>query len=80
MGFDILEISSGFTSIATDDIRRLFERVQRAGLKAKPEARIQFGTGGATTPEELAQEGTTRDVGYAIDLTHRCLDAGAYIS
>ena len=78
LGFDILEISSGFVSIPTDDILRLVERVQRAGLKAKPEVGIQFGAGGATTPEELEQEGT-RDVGYAIDLAQRCLDAGAYM-
>ena len=57
---------------------RLVERVQRAGLKAKPEVGIQFGAGGATTPQELEQEGT-RDVGYAIDLARRCLDAGAYM-
>lgn len=78
VGFDILEISSGFISIPTDDILRLVDRVQRAGLKAKPEVGIQFGAGGATTPDELAQEGT-RDVGYAIDLARRCLDAGAYM-
>src|SRR6185437_11398954 len=67
LGFDILEISAGFISIPTDDILRLVERVQRAGLRAKPEVGIQFGAGGATTPAELEQEGT-RDVGYAIDL------------
>jgi phosphosulfolactate synthase (CoM biosynthesis protein A) len=78
MGFDILEISAGFISIPTDDILRLVERVQQAGLKAKPEVGIQFGAGGATTPEELAQEGT-RDVGFAIDLARRCLAAGAYM-
>ena len=78
IGFDILEISAGFISMATDDFVRLVERVQRAGLKAKPEVGIQFGAGGATTPEELEQEGT-RDVSYAIDLAKRCLDAGAYM-
>jgi phosphosulfolactate synthase (CoM biosynthesis protein A) len=78
IGFDILEISAGFISIPTDDFVRLTERVQRAGLKAKPEVGIQFGAGGATTPEELEQEGT-RDVSYAIDLAKRCLDAGAYM-
>ena len=78
MGFDILEISAGFISIPTDDTLRLVDRVQRAGLKAKPEVGIQFGAGGATTPEELEQEGT-RDVSYAIDLARRCLDAGAYM-
>ena len=78
VGFDILEVSAGFISIPTDDILRLVERVESAGLKAKPEVGIQFGAGGATTPEELEQEGT-RDVGFAIDLARRCLDAGAYM-
>jgi phosphosulfolactate synthase (CoM biosynthesis protein A) len=78
LGFDILEVSAGFISIPSDDILRLVERVQRAGLKAKPEVGIQFGAGGATTPGELAQEGT-RDVGFAIDLARRCLDVGAYM-
>jgi phosphosulfolactate synthase (CoM biosynthesis protein A) len=78
VGFDILEISAGFVTIPTDDILRLVERVQAAGMRAKPEVGIQFGAGGATTPEELEQEGT-RDVGYAIDLARRCLDAGAYM-
>lgn len=78
LGFDILEVSAGFISIPSDDMLRLVERVQRAGLKAKPEVGIQFGAGGATMPAELEQEGT-RDVGYAIDLARRCLDAGAYM-
>jgi phosphosulfolactate synthase (CoM biosynthesis protein A) len=78
VGFDILEISAGFISIPTDDIVRLVERVQRAGLKAKPEVGIQFGAGGATTPAELEAEGT-RDVGTAIDVARRTLDAGAHM-
>jgi phosphosulfolactate synthase (CoM biosynthesis protein A) len=78
LGFDILEISAGFITIPTDDILRLVDRVQAAGMRAKPEVGIQFGAGGATTPAELEQEGT-RDVGYAIDLARRCLDAGAYM-
>jgi phosphosulfolactate synthase (CoM biosynthesis protein A) len=53
------------------------ERVQRAGLKAKPEVGIQFGAGGATTPDELAAEGT-HDVAWVIQLARRFLDAGAY--
>ena len=78
LGFDIVEISAGFISIPTDDILRLVDRVQRAGLKAKPEVGIQFGAGGATTPGELEQEGT-KDVGAAIDIARRALDAGAYM-
>jgi phosphosulfolactate synthase (CoM biosynthesis protein A) len=78
LGFDIVEISAGFISIPTDDILRLVDRVQRAGLKAKPEVGIQFGAGGATTPGELEQEGT-KDVGAAIEIARRALDAGAYM-
>ena len=77
VGFDILEISSGFITIPVDDLVRLTEKVQKAGLKAKPEVGIQFGAGGATSPEELEQEGT-QDVGWAIETARRCLDAGAY--
>jgi phosphosulfolactate synthase (CoM biosynthesis protein A) len=53
VGFDILEISSGFITIPNDDWLRLVEKAQNAGLKAKPEVGIQFGAGGASTAEEL---------------------------
>jgi phosphosulfolactate synthase (CoM biosynthesis protein A) len=76
VGFDILEISTGFITIPVDDWLRLVERVQQAGLKAKPEVGIQFGAGGATAAEELAAEGT-RDVEWAIGQARRFLDAGA---
>src|SRR5512137_1670580 len=48
LGFDIIEISSGFVTFPGDDWLRLVEKVQKAGLKAKPEVGIQFGAGGAT--------------------------------
>ncbi len=78
VGFDILEISSGFITIPVDDWLRLVEKVQRAGLKAKPEVGIQFGAGGATTAGELESEGT-RDVDWAIGQARKFLDAGAYM-
>jgi phosphosulfolactate synthase (CoM biosynthesis protein A) len=78
VGFDILEISSGFITIPVDDWLRLVEKVQQAGLKAKPEVGIQFGAGGATTAEELEAEGT-RDVEWAIGQARRFLEAGAYM-
>ncbi|MBI4336919.1 MAG: phosphosulfolactate synthase, partial [Chloroflexi bacterium] len=43
LGFDIIEISTGFITVPHDDVLRLIERVQKAGLKAKPEVGIQFG-------------------------------------
>lgn len=78
LGFDIIEISSGFITIPTDDWLRLVEKVQKAGLKAKPEVGIQFGAGGATSVEELALEGT-RDPEWAIVQARRFVDAGAYM-
>jgi phosphosulfolactate synthase (CoM biosynthesis protein A) len=78
LGFDIIEISSGFISIPTDDWLRLIEKVQKAGLRAKPEVGIQFGAGGATAAAELAAEGT-RDPEWAIQQAKRFVDAGAYM-
>ncbi len=78
IGFDIVEISSGFITIPTDDWLRLVEKVQEAGLKAKPEVGIQFGAGGATAAAELAAEGT-RDPAWGIVQAKQFLDAGAYM-
>jgi phosphosulfolactate synthase (CoM biosynthesis protein A) len=75
LGFDVVEISSGFISIPTEDLLRLVEKVQRAGLKAKPEVGIQFGAGGASTTAELEAEGT-RDVAWTISQAKRFLAAG----
>lgn len=78
LGFDIIEVSSGFITIPADDWLRLVEKVQKAGLKAKPEVGIQFGAGGATSAVELEAEGT-RDVEWAIQQARRFVDAGAYM-
>ncbi|HKC20072.1 MAG TPA: phosphosulfolactate synthase, partial [Candidatus Dormibacteraeota bacterium] len=78
VGFDIVEISTGFVTLPVDDIVRLTERVKKAGMLAKPEVGIQFGAGGATSVEELEAEGTS-DPGRAIEIARRCLDAGAYM-
>jgi phosphosulfolactate synthase (CoM biosynthesis protein A) len=78
LGFDIIEISSGFITIPTDDWLRLVEKVEKAGLKAKPEIGIQFGAGGASAVEELEAEGT-RDPEWAIAQAKRFLEAGAYM-
>lgn len=77
LGFDIIEISTGFISIPTDDWLRVIEEVQKAGLKAKPEIGVQFGAGGDGTAAEYEAEGI-QDVEYAIKQAKRFLDAGAY--
>lgn len=78
LGFDIIEISTGFITLPTDDWLRLIERVQRSGLKAKPEVGIQFGAGGASGMAELMAEGV-RDTDWAISQARRFLEAGAYM-
>jgi phosphosulfolactate synthase (CoM biosynthesis protein A) len=76
IGFDILKISSGFITIPGDDMLRLIEVVERAGLKPKPEIGVQFGAGGASTAEELETEGT-RDPEWVVSQIRRYIDAGA---
>lgn len=78
LGFDIIELSTGFISMPADDVVRLTEAVQRHGMLAKPEVGIQFGAGGASSVEALEAEGTN-DPGRAIEVARRCLDAGAYM-
>jgi phosphosulfolactate synthase (CoM biosynthesis protein A) len=78
VGFDIIEISAGFITLPTDDWQRLIERVQAAGLKAKPEVGIQFGAGGATSTQALEAEGT-QDPDWAIRQAQRFIEAGAYM-
>lgn len=78
LGFDIVELSAGFITVPTDTILRLIEKVQKAGMKAKPEVGIQFGAGGASRVSELESEGT-RDPEWAIIQTKKYLDSGAYM-
>lgn len=78
LGFDVIELSTGFISLPEDDLLRLVKKVVQMGLKAKPELGIQFGAGGATPAAELAAEGT-RDAPWVIKRARACLDAGAEI-
>jgi phosphosulfolactate synthase (CoM biosynthesis protein A) len=77
LGFDVIELSTGFISLPQDDLVRLVKRVVKMSLKAKPELGIQFGAGGATPAAELAAEGT-RDAGWVIKRARACLKAGAH--
>jgi phosphosulfolactate synthase (CoM biosynthesis protein A) len=78
IGFDIVEVSTGFITVPADDVLRLVEKVQKAGLKAKPELGIQFGAGGASAAAELESEGT-QDPQWAVLRAKRYLEAGAYM-
>jgi phosphosulfolactate synthase (CoM biosynthesis protein A) len=76
LGFDIVEISSGFVAMPADDLVALTQRVLEQGLKPKPEVGIQFGAGGASTTEAL--EATELRVARACVTTER--RGGSYSS
>ncbi|OKO89210.1 hypothetical protein PENSUB_13845 [Penicillium subrubescens] len=75
LGFDIIELSSGFLSIPEDDWLRLVDKVQSYKLEPKPELGIQFGAGGDTPTSGLEAIGTS-DPGKLINLGRKFLDAG----
>lgn len=78
VGFDTIEISTGFIMLPTSGLERLVEKVTKAGLKAKPELGIQVGSGGDSSEAELASE-SKKDIGDLVDRGKRALDAGASI-
>ncbi|KAL2760304.1 hypothetical protein ACRALDRAFT_1059852 [Sodiomyces alcalophilus JCM 7366] len=75
LGFDVIELSTGFLSLPPDDWMRLVDRVQEEGLTAKPEIGIQFGAGGDTAASELQSMGQS-DPSKVVSLGKRFLDAG----
>lgn len=75
VGFDVIEISTGFLSLPGDDWLRIVGRVQEAGLKPKPELGIQFGAGGDTEAGELESIGTS-DPSKVINMAKKFFDAG----
>ncbi|KAE8386243.1 hypothetical protein BDV23DRAFT_190200 [Aspergillus alliaceus] len=75
LGFDVIELSSGFLSFPEDDWLRLVDKVHSYKLKAKPELGIQFGAGGDTPASGLEAIGTS-DPGKLVNLGHKFLKAG----
>ncbi|KAI0093274.1 hypothetical protein BDY19DRAFT_418709 [Irpex rosettiformis] len=78
IGFDVLELSSGFLSIPTEDWALLVEETSKTGLKPKPEVGIQWGAGGDASIAELESAGT-RDPKWLIDRANIFLQAGAHM-
>ncbi|KAF6829116.1 sulfonate biosynthesis enzyme [Colletotrichum plurivorum] len=74
LGFDVIELSTGFLSLPADDWLRLIERVHAAGLSAKPEIGIQFGAGGDTAAADLAALGLQTDPSRTVDLARRFVE------
>ncbi|KZL69612.1 cysteine sulfinate desulfinase [Colletotrichum incanum] len=76
LGFDVIELSTGFLSLPPDDWLRLVERVQAAGLMPKPEIGIQFGAGGDTAAGDLEAMGSQSDPTKVVDLGKKFIAAG----
>ncbi|CDM32477.1 (2R)-phospho-3-sulpholactate synthase, ComA [Penicillium roqueforti FM164] len=75
LGFDVIELSSGFLSFPEDDWLRLIDKVHSYKLEPKPELGIQFGAGGDTPASGLESIGTS-DPGKLVNLGRRFLNAG----
>lgn len=75
IGFDVIELSSGFLSFPPEDWLRLVDKVHSMGMKAKPELGIQFGAGGDTAAEDLEATGTS-DPSKVISLGRKFIEAG----
>ncbi|KAH8102811.1 phospho-3-sulfolactate synthase coma [Phellopilus nigrolimitatus] len=73
-GFDVLELSSGFLTLPTDDWAALVKLTKAVGLKPKPEIGILFGAGGDTAGLERTG---TRDPRWVIERAETFLAAGA---
>lgn len=72
LGFDVIEISTGFLSIPPDDWLRVVDKVHAAGLTAKPEIGIQFGAGGDTEAAGLeGLSGGTSDPSKVVNMGRR---------
>ncbi|MCX2818959.1 phosphosulfolactate synthase [Haladaptatus sp. F3-133] len=77
LGFDIVEISSGFLAMGTDALVRLTEvAAEEYGIEPKPEINVQFGAGGASDPEQLERQ-RQQDPEQAVREGRRHLEAGA---
>jgi phosphosulfolactate synthase (CoM biosynthesis protein A) len=77
LGFDIVELSSGFLAVDADDMVRMTETVaEDYGVDPKPEINVQFGAGGASDPETLEEQGQGSPE-QAIEEGKRHLAAGA---
>ena len=48
LGFDVVEVSSGFAKIKLEDKVKIVKQVQKLGMKAKPEISMMVGAGGGT--------------------------------
>lgn len=75
IGFDAIEVSAGFVTVAPGDLLTLARRALDLGFQVKPEIGIQFGAGGGSSVEQLESE-APRAVDQAIRMAERYFALG----
>jgi phosphosulfolactate synthase (CoM biosynthesis protein A) len=75
VGFDTIEVSSGFVTALADDLVALAQRALDRGFRVKPEVGVQFGAGGGSPIEQLEAE-APRAADGAIRLAEQYLRLG----
>ena len=75
LGFDIIEVSSGFVTVPPDDLVALAQRALDRGFHVKPEVGVQFGAGGGSSVDQLRAE-APRAVDHAIRMAERYVALG----
>jgi phosphosulfolactate synthase (CoM biosynthesis protein A) len=75
IGFDTIEVSSGFVAAPPDDLVALARRALDRGFRVKPEVGVQFGAGGASSIEQIEAE-APRAADDAIRMVERYLELG----
>ena len=76
LGFDVLEISSGFADISFEDQLKIIKKARGIGLKVKPEISFMEGAGGGT--HIAGYKPKYRSVERLFEQAEAYLKAGAY--
>ncbi|MDG6970684.1 MAG: phosphosulfolactate synthase [Nitrososphaerota archaeon] len=77
LGFDVVEVSSGLAPIPLKDKLEIVERVQKLGMKPKPEVSMMIGAGAGTHIAGYDEAMKMRDFGEFSDEIEAHLKAGA---
>lgn len=75
--FDVVEVSSGLAQIPLDDQVAIVKRIQKLGMKAKPEITMMIGAGAGTHITGYEQEMKMKSLDEFIREAEAHLDAGA---
>jgi len=77
LGFNVVEISSGFADISMKNQVEIIKKVRNLGMKAKPEISFMKGAGGGTQIANYKPQ--YKDVNTLLENASAYLDAGAYM-